>query len=132
MQSFYKFSVTVSSTIYEELSNPKILLAGRGDYCYFTNHNSDVNSKGSGYLISFNFYFSGEFFTRFGVCLDEYVGLGTETDGVNQYLRHNEPICSTYETIIHSKLRNTIVAFGSDIVHKGNGFFTTISLNYEA
>lgn len=124
MQSYYSFSASYNSLAYSELSSPTVLTESGGDDFQLTN--GGTGPTGPGYSIGFNFYFNGEEFTRFGVNSNGFIGLGTETDGINVSSTLSTPI-SYSSTISPSRLRNRIVAFGQDIVHLGSGYTPAIS-----
>jgi hypothetical protein len=124
MQSYYSFSASYNSSAYSELSSPTVLTESGGDDFQLTN--GGTGPTGPGYSIGFNFYFNGEEFTRFGVNSNGFIGLGTETDGINVSSTLSTPI-SYSSTISPSRLRNRIVAFGQDIVHLGSGYTPAIS-----
>jgi hypothetical protein len=125
MHSYYDLSATYNASAYNELSSPTVLTESGGDD--FTLTNGGSNGIGPGYQIGFNFYFNGEYFTRFGISSNGFIGLGTEADGVNVISSLTNYMISYPGTISPSRLRSRIVAFGYDIVHKGSGYSPAIS-----
>ncbi len=124
MHSYYNFEASFNSGAYTELISPTVLVESGGDDLLLTNGGTGVT--GPGYPIGFNFYFNGEYFTRFGINSNGFIGLGTESDGVNVSSDYWNPISYT-GTISPARLRNRIVAFGGDLAHKGTGYSPAIS-----
>lgn len=109
-QSYYDFAV--SSGSYQTISDGTVILTNGVDDQGYTNGGNGIT--GPGYPIGFTLYFNGEYFTRFGVSSNGFIGLGTEAEGVNLSSNALSPLEHT-GTIMPAKLRNRISPFGADL-----------------
>lgn len=124
MQSYYDFAASYNSGNYTELSSPTVLTESGGDDFALANNGS--SPTGPGYSIGFNFYFNGEYFTKFGINSNGFISLGTDADGVNVSSTLTAPISYT-GSISPGRLRSRIVAMGQDIIHLGASYSPGIS-----